>query len=95
MAVGGCFARTGGWSIRPYTVSANACHLKGILSGLTTFRMSILGTFAVSIHGMVRVWDRRTGQLRGNRAYPNIGLRGRGQHSRIARKRAWTDEEIA
>jgi hypothetical protein len=34
MAVGGCSACTGGWSIRSYTVSANACHLGGIL-GLT------------------------------------------------------------
>jgi hypothetical protein len=35
MAVGGCSARTGGWSIRPYTAPANACHLRGMLSGLT------------------------------------------------------------
>jgi len=35
MAVGGYSARGGGWSIRSFTDSANACHLRSILSGLT------------------------------------------------------------
>lgn len=61
MAVGGCSARTGGWSIRPYTVSVNACHLRGILSGLTMLRdiqAASVVTFAVSIGGMKVVLKR-------------------------------------
>ena len=55
MAVGGCSARTGGWSIRSYTDSANACHLRSILSGLTMLggiQDVYLATFAVSIGGV-------------------------------------------
>jgi hypothetical protein len=55
MAVGGCSVHTGGWSIRPYTVSANACHLRGILSGLTMLgdvQDVYLATFAMSIGGV-------------------------------------------
>ena len=55
MAVGGCSARTGRWSIRPYTVSANACHLRGILSGLTMLgdiQAVYAATLAVPIGGV-------------------------------------------
>ena len=55
MAIGGCSARIGGWSIRSYTDSANACHLRSILSGPTTLgdvQDVYLATFAVSIGGV-------------------------------------------
>src|SRR5580700_6041660 len=51
MAVGGCSARAGGWSIRPYTVSANACHLRGILSGLTMLG-DIQDVYLGDVHGV-------------------------------------------
>jgi hypothetical protein len=53
MAVGGCSARTGEWSILSYTDSVNACHLRSILSGLTmlgSIQDVYLATFAVSVN---------------------------------------------
>ena len=84
MAVGGCSARTGGWSTRPYTVSVNACHLRGILSGLTMLgdvQDVYLATFAVSIGGVKQPhpagagrgnsWRRELKQRRPPRAISN------------------------